>query len=52
VGTANLIDQHQVAIRAIRARDAKKLGRAILADIRDGMRLIGSSGFHAARVGV
>jgi DNA-binding GntR family transcriptional regulator len=52
VGTANLIDQHQMAIRAIRAGDAKKLGRAILADIRDGMRLIGSSGFQAAPVGV
>jgi DNA-binding GntR family transcriptional regulator len=45
VGTANLVDQHQRAIRAIRAGDAKKLGRAILADIRDGMRLIGRSGF-------
>jgi DNA-binding GntR family transcriptional regulator len=47
VGTANLVDQHQRAIRAIRAGDAKKLGRAILADIRDGMRLIGRSGFAA-----
>jgi DNA-binding GntR family transcriptional regulator len=45
VGTANLIDQHQVAIRSIVAGDAKKLGRAILADIRDGMHLIGKSGF-------
>lgn len=40
VGTANLVDQHQAAIRAIGARDAKRLGRAILLDIRDGMRLI------------
>ncbi len=48
VGTANLVDQHQVAIRAIGAGDAKKLGRAILADIRDGMRLIVSSGFGPA----
>jgi hypothetical protein len=47
VGTANLVDQHQRAIRAIRAGDAKKLGRAILADIRDGMRLISRSGFAA-----
>jgi DNA-binding GntR family transcriptional regulator len=45
VGTANLVDQHQRAIQAIRAGDAKKLGRAILADIRDGMRLISRSGF-------
>lgn len=48
VGTANLVDQHQVAIRAIDAGDPKKLGRAILADIRDGMRLIGKSGFGSA----
>jgi DNA-binding GntR family transcriptional regulator len=56
VGTANLVDQHQRAIRAIRAGDAQRLGRAILADIRDGMRLIGKSGFAAdqapGRVGV
>jgi DNA-binding GntR family transcriptional regulator len=45
VGTANLVDQHQMAIRAIGAGDPKKLGRAILADIRDGMHLIGKSGF-------
>jgi DNA-binding GntR family transcriptional regulator len=44
VGTANLVDQHEVAIAAIRAGDAKRLGRAILADIRDGMGLIGQSG--------
>jgi DNA-binding GntR family transcriptional regulator len=45
-GTAKLIDQHEVALRAIRARDAKALGRAILTDIRDGMGLIGQSGFE------
>ena len=45
VGTANLVDQHEVAVRAIGAGDSKKLGRAILADIRDGMHLIGKSGF-------
>jgi DNA-binding GntR family transcriptional regulator len=44
-GTARLVDQHQRAIRAIRARDAKALARAILADIRDGMGLIGQAGF-------
>jgi DNA-binding GntR family transcriptional regulator len=45
-GTARLVDQHQRAIRAIRARDAKGLARAILADIRDGMGLIGKAGFE------
>ncbi|HUX72463.1 MAG TPA: GntR family transcriptional regulator [Steroidobacteraceae bacterium] len=45
VGTANLVDQHERAIRAIAARDAGKLHRALLADIRDGMGLIGGSGF-------
>ncbi len=48
VGTANLVDQHEVALQAIRAGDAAKLGRAILADIRDGMGLIGKSGFDPA----
>lgn len=47
VGTASLIDQHQLAIRAIRERSAGRLKRAILADIRDGMGLIGISGFKA-----
>ena len=46
VGTANLVDQHEVAIHSIRSGDAKRLGRAILADIRDGMGLIGQSGFE------
>ena len=45
VGTANLVDQHQVAIAAISAGDGRKLGMAILADIRDGMGLIGQSAF-------
>jgi DNA-binding GntR family transcriptional regulator len=48
VGTANLVDQHEVAISAIRGGDVKLLGRAILADIRDGMGLIGQSGFDPA----
>ena len=46
-GTANLVDQHQLAIRAIRERNATHLKRAILADIRDGMGLIGKSGFES-----
>jgi DNA-binding GntR family transcriptional regulator len=44
-GTANLVDQHQVALRAIRERSATRLKRAIRADIRDGMGLIGKNGF-------
>jgi len=46
VGTARLVDQHQVAIRSIRERNATRLKRAILADIRDGMGLIGKSDFE------
>jgi DNA-binding GntR family transcriptional regulator len=46
-GTANLVDQHRLALRAVRERNAAKLKRAILADIRDGMGLIGKSGFEA-----
>ena len=45
VGTANLVDQHEVALRAIGARDAAALRQAVLADIRDGRGLIGKSGF-------
>ena len=47
VGTASLVDQHQLAIRALRERNVTRLKRAILADIRDGMGLIGKSGFEA-----
>ena len=47
VGTASLVDQHQVAIRAVRDRSTTRLKRAILADIRDGMGLIGKSGFES-----
>jgi DNA-binding GntR family transcriptional regulator len=46
VGTASLVDQHQLAIRAVRDKSAARLKRAILADIRDGMGLIGKSGFE------
>jgi DNA-binding GntR family transcriptional regulator len=46
-GTANLVDQHQVALRAIRDRSAARLKRAIRDDIRDGMGLIGKNGFEA-----
>ena len=43
VGTQTLVDQHQVAIQAIRDRNPARLRKAILADIRDGMGLIGKS---------
>ena len=42
-GTANLVDQHQVAIRAIETSNAPVLRRAIRDDIADGMGLIGRS---------
>jgi DNA-binding GntR family transcriptional regulator len=42
-GTANLIDQHRIALDAIEARDAAALERAIASDIADGMGLIGRS---------
>jgi DNA-binding GntR family transcriptional regulator len=42
-GTANLIDQHRIALAAIEARDADALRRAIASDIADGMGLIGRS---------
>jgi DNA-binding GntR family transcriptional regulator len=46
-GTANLVDQHRVAIACIEAGDAKGLREAIATDISDGMGLIGTSGFDA-----
>ncbi len=39
-GTANLVDQHRVAIDAIEAQDAEALAGAIAGDISDGMGLI------------
>jgi DNA-binding GntR family transcriptional regulator len=47
-GTANLVDQHQEAIRAIERQDAIALGQAIREDIGDGMGLIGRSGLIEA----
>lgn len=46
-GTVKLIDQHQVATRAIADGDADALHRAITDDIGDGMNLIRESGFAA-----
>lgn len=42
-GTANLVDQHRIALDAITARDAVALRAAIASDIADGMGLIGYS---------
>ncbi|WP_417685665.1 GntR family transcriptional regulator [Roseibium sp.] len=41
VGTANLIDWHKEAIRAIREGNAEALKTAVAADIRDGMGILG-----------
>jgi DNA-binding GntR family transcriptional regulator len=43
-GTAQLVDQHQLALAAIEAGDREALARAIHRDIEDGMGLIGRSG--------
>jgi DNA-binding GntR family transcriptional regulator len=43
-GTAQLVDQHHVALDAIEAGDRAALGQAIHRDIEDGMGLIGRSG--------
>jgi DNA-binding GntR family transcriptional regulator len=43
-GTANLVDQHALALDAIRNQDRDGLVKAIAADIADGMGLIGRSG--------
>ena len=40
-GTSNLVDQHELAIAAIRARDPEALRRAIAEDSSQGMRFIG-----------
>ncbi|HEY4772366.1 MAG TPA: GntR family transcriptional regulator [Steroidobacteraceae bacterium] len=45
-GTSNLRDQHELMVRALRNHDARGLKRALVADIRDGMGLIGASGFE------
>jgi DNA-binding GntR family transcriptional regulator len=44
VGTAGLLDQHQVALEAIAHADAGLLRHAIASDISDGMALIGEAG--------
>ena len=47
-GTANLVDQHRIALDAIAARDIEALRRAIASDIADGMGLIGRSNWTGA----
>ena len=43
-GTTTLVDQHRIALDAIVAGDASALKAAIVADISDGMGLVGLSG--------
>ena len=45
-GTANLVDQHRLALDAIEAGDADALYRAIAGDIADGMGLIGRNSWN------
>jgi DNA-binding GntR family transcriptional regulator len=42
-GTANLVDQHRIALAAIEAGDSVALHAAIASDISDGMGLVGAS---------
>jgi DNA-binding GntR family transcriptional regulator len=42
-GTANLVDQHRIALAAIEAGDAVALRAAIAGDITDGMGLVGAT---------
>jgi DNA-binding GntR family transcriptional regulator len=48
---ANLNDHHQLALAAIRRRDAQGLREAIAGDIDDGMALIARAGFAAPGAG-
>lgn len=41
LGTGHVVDRHQAAVRAIRARDEAALREAIRADILDGQEIIG-----------
>ena len=49
VGTANLVDQHAMALTAIAQGDEDGLRQAISGDIADGMGLIGRSGLETER---
>ena len=48
VGTAQVTDKHEMAIKAIERRDVTSLKVAIEADILDGMDLLGKSIFAEA----
>lgn len=48
-GTANLVDQHRIALAAIAAGDGHALRAAIASDIADGMGLIGRSKWAEGR---
>jgi DNA-binding GntR family transcriptional regulator len=48
-GTAQLVDQHHVALEAIEVGDCAGLAQAIHRDIEDGMGLIGRSGLAVQR---
>jgi DNA-binding GntR family transcriptional regulator len=50
VGTANLMDQHRVALEAIERQDADALREAIASDIGDGMGLIGGGAWQQTDV--
>ncbi len=49
-GTADLVDQHRIAIDAIAAGDAEALRAAMASDIADGMGLIGRDGLGPSAV--
>lgn len=51
VGTANLVDQHKEAIRAIDRQDRQALREAIAGDIQDGMGLLGKEILQRSRDG-
>ena len=51
LGTATLIDQHHLALDAIKAKDEAALRAAITADISDGMDLIRRTGLSAPEDG-
>ena len=47
VGTANLVDWHKEAIRALRQKDEAALREAIASDIKDGMGILGRESLPA-----
>ena len=45
-GTTTVVDQHQRALAAIERGNRRALGKAIEADIMDGMRIIGEQALN------